>query len=650
MSEEVRPRWKSRLIAVTAVGGLALLAAAVYFIVHNPYGPAKIDPDKAKRREENFLAQARSALAKQTGLPTCRTTIQLLNTHLLKVAETPPALSPAAANKLRDQLGLSAEEASEVGSATFSPLDAHHLDSCFLFRDAARTLEIPPLTGPGGKVAKLAPLDYAAAAFDWVARQVRLADATVTGPDEQAPPAAILRRGVGSPLQRAQVFLALLEQFALDDATSGLQGCLLFCPDDKGISRFWACGVAVGPKPETLYLFDPRVGLAIPGPGGKGVATLAQVRSDPSVLAQWKFDKLSYDVTPAQAKDASASVVVPLTAAAPRIRYLQDRLLRDRTMNDVPLPGQVLVRLAEDPDEALALIRAGMGGAGKVEVWREGVGILRRFIPTTDGGSDQSANKGQLPPPVRFQLNITTGGDFPTILNRDNLGNELRQRLRLAFAIPFLRAVVDPNSPRELSLRGSFAPAVHDLVREKDELQTSQLRLKQSGDIGREVEGWIEDRARPAYADLSRARGTADEAAAMARAEQLWRWRPGEPIEVLINGTLAGPRGAEVVYQLALIKFELATRARRRVELGTTVGLTLTADAKQAEGNYLEAEGYWKTFLDDNPTRPGVASAQFWRGEALARSGSKDVAVKAWKDLSAPQTDLERLGRLWEAR
>jgi tetratricopeptide (TPR) repeat protein len=653
MSDGVRPQWKSRLVAATVVGGLILLVSAGYYILHNPYGPPKVDPAKANRREENFLAQARTALAKQTDLATCRTAIQLLNAHLQKATEQPPALTPAAATRLRDQLALSAEEAAEVASTSLTPLDGHHLDSCFLFRDAARSLEMPPLSGAGGKAAKVLPLHYAVAGFDWVMRQVRLSDISDTQAGEQAPPAAILRRGVGSALQRSLVFLALLEQFSLDDAdTSGLQGCLVYCPDGKGVRRrLWACGVAIGTKPESLYLFDPRVGLAIPGPGGKGVATLAQARSDPSVLAQWKFDKLSYDVTADQAKDASALVVVPLSAAAPRMRFLQDRLLRDRTLNEQALPAQIRVRLAEDPKVALSVVRAAFGNVDKVSIWREGTGILRRFIPTAEGGADQAAAKGLLTPLIRFGLNTMPQGDYPAILNRaDKLGNELEQRLRLAYALPFLRALVDPNSPRDLELRGRFAPAVRDLVQELDDLQKSQRRLRQSSNLGPEVRQWIEEKAIPAYADSSRSRGTPDEAAASARAEQLWRWKLGEPIEVLINGSLAGPRGAEVTYQIALIKFEQATRFRQRVDLASTIGLTLQSDADNARENYLDAEGYWKEFLDNNPTRPGVASAQFLRAESLAHLGRKDEATKRWKDTSAPQTDLERLGRLWKAR
>jgi len=278
------------------------------------------------------------------------------------------------------------------------------------------------------------------------------------------------------------------------------------------------------------------------------------------------------------------------------------------------------------------------------------VDTLRKFIPTAEGGADQSAAKGLPSALIRFQLDTMSWGDYPAVLNRSDLGRDLEQRLRVTFAYPFIRSLIDPNSPRDMELRGAFAPAVRELVRELGDLQQSQTRLKNANNLAQEVTQWIGDKAIRAYADLSRAQGTADEADARAVVDRLWRWKPGEPIEVLINGSLAGPRGAEVMYQIALIKFEQATRFQQRVDLAATIGLALPIDADKARDNYSDAAVYWKEFLDNNPTRPGVASAQSLRAECLARLGRKDEAVKRWKDTSAPQTDLERLGRLWKAR
>src|SRR5262249_37778140 len=145
---------------------------------------------------------------------------------------------------------------------------------------------------------------------------------------EPAPPAQALRRGRATSLERALVFLALLDQFNLreeKDDKAALYGCLLFSPGEKG-PKLWACGVAVGKDAKDLSLFDPRMGIPLPGPGGKGVATLAQACQDASVLGQLKVDKLSYDITPELAKKSHVRAFCTLSALAPRMELLEERL------------------------------------------------------------------------------------------------------------------------------------------------------------------------------------------------------------------------------------------------------------------------------------------------------------------------------------
>ena len=124
------------------------------------------------------------------------------------------------------------------------------------------------------------------------------------------------------------------------------------------------------------------------------------------------------------------------------MRFLQDRLLRDRVLNDQALPAQIHVRLAEDPEQVLAVIRAGLGKADGVRVWREGTGILRRFVPAADGGGDLGASKGLPPIQVRFQFNALPWEEYPLTQfeKSGRLGTELALKLRLAFASPFLPA------------------------------------------------------------------------------------------------------------------------------------------------------------------------------------------------------------------
>jgi len=82
---------------------------------------------------------------------------------------------------------------------------------------------------------------------------------------DRVPPAFTLRRGWGSSLERALVFVELLRQVGTPDQ---LRGCLVYCPEKpSGLPRLWACGVVVD-NGDDIYLFDPRLGLPVPAAGG----------------------------------------------------------------------------------------------------------------------------------------------------------------------------------------------------------------------------------------------------------------------------------------------------------------------------------------------------------------------------------------------
>src|SRR5262249_14339331 len=150
-----------------------------------------------------------------------------------------------------------------------------------------------------------------AAAFAWAVRQVRLRE--YEGPT--LPPQPVLRRGWGTAMERSLVFFAALRQLGLD-------GCFLALPrPSQDRPRYGACGVLIpGKEKPEIHLFDPRLGLPLPGPKGQGTATLADVRTQPDVLKQLSADKQDYDVSPEQARAAEVHVVAPLSALAPRLR------------------------------------------------------------------------------------------------------------------------------------------------------------------------------------------------------------------------------------------------------------------------------------------------------------------------------------------
>ncbi|MFO0843492.1 MAG: hypothetical protein U0797_14005 [Gemmataceae bacterium] len=658
------------LLGWVVVPSFLLLAVLVYLLrggggPQGPTGPTK------EREQENFLAQVRSTLGRPVDLATCRVVVQQLNAHLQQTeGHRPKPLPPGQAEKLTASLALRPDDLAELTSATFTPLDAHHLDACFLLRDAARSLELAPMAAEGKPPVRQSSLDRAAAGFAWVVRQVRLLPADKQALfDAPAPPAKVLRRGTGSPLERALVFLALLEQFGLDEEeAAGPQGCLVFAPDAKGQKRLWACGVAAGG--DGLYLFDPRLGLPVPGPGGQGIATLAQAAADPAVLGQLKIDKLAYDVTADQAKSATAGMVCPLSAAAPRMRLLQDELLRLKAWRDQSLPSQVRVRLAEDPARALASVQKAVGKADAVAPWPTGATVLRRFLPKEEGGddpgvrfefrslrgftTDNDPRAGTIPRDRLFQLAAVPWEEYPPVFrNPDQFGFDqpLGQRLRAAYAGPFLQSLTDPSSPREQLLRGRFSLAVRDLVPEPPQLMAARARLQQANE--KELMGGLADwvrKATAATAEQIRAKGGPDEGRANLAAESLWKWKGAEPIAILMAGAMAGPRAAEVMYQLALCRHEQAARHQARLGLAAAAGVPLPAEAANARKTWTDAEGYWKEFLDANPGRPAAPAGRRLRSESQVALGQAEEARKGLEDLSGPMTDLEKLASLWLAR
>src|SRR5262249_21754264 len=217
------------------VGGAVVALLVLLGLTLGLKPPAEVKDDKGQPDAGGPgappWASARLALAKQPDLATCRAAMQQFGAQLAAPgAPRVPELTAGQAAGLQKLFGLDDAELAEVRSASFTGLDAYHLEACLLLRDAARSLELP---GVGQT-----PLDRAAAAFDWVVRRVRREGA---GGGEPLPPAYVLRRGWGSPLERALVFLALLEQFGQEDeARTGLQGCLLFLPEKgKEGRRLW---------------------------------------------------------------------------------------------------------------------------------------------------------------------------------------------------------------------------------------------------------------------------------------------------------------------------------------------------------------------------------------------------------------------------
>jgi len=214
-------------------------------------------------------------------------------------------------------------------------------------------------------------LAVARALFDWTIRSLAATSDPPMVPTDANPGTRwfslgeILLAGRASAPQRAWVFLELVRH-------AGLDGVMLATGDPaSGTLRPWIPAVLCG---EEAYLFDPGYGLAVPGPGGEGVATARQAAGDPTILAGMSLPDRPY---PVQAADmARLTVLVPATPGSlSRRMHLLDRQLAGARRVDLSIDaGAVATRAlaalpAPTPSATETTPPAPAGAAGRALLW-----------------------------------------------------------------------------------------------------------------------------------------------------------------------------------------------------------------------------------------------------------------------------------------
>ena len=615
-------------------------AALVTVVVALSLRLRSVDPSgqgPGKEAEEKPLDRARTILA-QSGadLDRCRSALSQVNSHLRKSPDEAPAkLTPARTQALRQQIGLRNDELAELDSPTFTPLDGPHLDLCFLLRDAARSLEVRARDDR-----RPTPLQEAQAAFAWVVRQIQLVNsaAEMNSATEGLASEFVLRRGYGSPLARALVFLGLLQQFGHD-------GCLLAFPPAPGKpARYWACGL-LG-KDNRIYLFDPRLGLPLPGSGGK-VATLGDVQQkDSPVLARLAFGKdAHYDVTPEQAAASEVHLMPSLSALAPRMRLLEKLLA-----------PAVKVKLTADP-EAMgrfekALKASGHKAAVKLAPWA--VRLQRGFYPPGDGGIDNSGLKKlaestlvqrhhlarlfrALPESVA-SLRMEQWNDPP--LNM--IGHLFRER--------FESLLMKGGRPRDQILRGRLEDAGRELGLGVDRLQEQDERFLRTYDP-REIGEWFD---------------AASKAIARRQGQQVIQAifnKYARALTNLVEGASARPRLAQAAFLQALCKQEMAEH--EQFFLDCFPDEVTEEQCRKVEDLWKETRSLWLGFRDrfNDPSaaqlspaaRAALARAHEMVGEAKKRragfaTGADRTTLlgEAADTRATAAVTWENLARFWE--
>jgi hypothetical protein len=216
----------------------------------------------------------------------------------------------------------------ELEAPTFRQRDGRHIEDCLLYQSIASRV-----AGDGDDLTRTRRV------FEWVVRNVALVPPVALAPpgvqQAQARPYDVLLRGMATEVpgtiwaERSWVFMSLCRQIGIDVGLivhpvakrgpappPGLAAPADAEPD----TTIWICGAAIG---DQLYLFDSRIGMEIPGPDGKGVATFAQAASDPSILE--RLDLSSADmVYPTRQKDLAAGPIVILFDSS--VGYLSGRM------------------------------------------------------------------------------------------------------------------------------------------------------------------------------------------------------------------------------------------------------------------------------------------------------------------------------------
>ncbi|HXD86413.1 MAG TPA: hypothetical protein VN641_07955 [Urbifossiella sp.] len=619
--------WLVGAITFLTVNRSALFAAALSALALTGCGkPATTDKaaTAAEVSKTDPWEQVARQLRRDNDLAACKVALGQLNNDLAERTDVPVAapISDSAAKSLQAIVPLSKDDLAEVRAGSYSGLDSVYLADCFYLRDSAQSLD----------ASALPPAEQARLAFAWTCRQLVLEPWTSGGLVIPAIPTTYaLQRGSGSGLERAYVFLALLQQMGID-------GCLIGPPgsdakttatigaDGKPLANqngpFWAVGARIG---KDILLFEPWRGEPFPGPAGKGIGILAQIKSDPNQLKAWIDDKSDpWKVALDDVKQATVVLAVPLSSLSPRMALLEQKIR-----------GETGVRLAMAPAELQARFASAAPdgpGLANVKFWNPPTDrstytrVLSTFLPPEEGGRD-------VDDPTQQILNMYRSSLLPTNMPRlpEGLHPSAVQRIALAIVNQYVAAFFTAPSPRERIQRGQFQDAARDLTNKRQEFGRGQERL-QKVDLG-ELAAWTKAAAE-VYDNLEASRypnkgqltpqPDSDPEVANARAlvDEFWR-KQGGTARLILDRSAAAVSFGEASYLLALVKHEQAERKQERAEYA---GSGESQRAREAAADaWREAINAWSAFLEQDTAPKSPRTRQAKR---LAARAERLVEVK----------------------
>lgn len=627
---------KNNTLVIGVIAAVCLFSGVLLFFTFSS-NPVKKESDKnntANIPEDASLKAAQDLLTNDNDLASCKNALQQINNHLATHPNEKPATFSKEKKDIYSKFGMNDQQFNEIDSPTFTQLDPHYLEERLMFRDIARFLEPPTL---GVRQVKASISEISSQAFMWVIREMRLTPRT----NNPVPPIYALRRGWGSSFERSLAFLSLLEQFLyVGEKNEQLTGCLLLLQgkEPNAPPRFW-----VGVVDETgndLYLFDPVLGLPLPGGKEGKPLLLTELKADPKKIRVLDSDQAPYDVQADQIGKIAPAMATSLSSLSPRMKLLEDKYL----------PAGAKARLASDLESIIAKIekacRPSLGPTAKVLLMVPAVESLRMFLSPDNGGfaSPQvfQIYQTELIPQTAIPQQLQKA-PHPLIL--ENIGNMLSR--------PFVASALEPKLPRDQMLHARYAKAVPDLVREGDELRIQLRGAETDPNLPQRINGWM-DSAKQVFVEFdavmqNKERTQDDLAKINLQIRKLFQ-KGEKDLLMMIAGSIGRPRGEQISWLLALCKNELAEQQQRRFDIQSKSSPPSQLAQQDRLNKWKDCESAWRRYLEEFPMGAGAPHGKLLWGYALMNMGEKESAINAWQDVSRPMAPQEKAARLFLAK
>lgn len=201
----------------------------------------------------------------------------------------------------------------ELAAMGYSPPDGLDLRQAIWLRDASNWA--------AGETQD--DLERARRIFDWIVRNVQL-DPPYSGDAVRRQAWQTLLLGHGPAIDRAWLFILMARQQGLEVVMLGSR------EGDGAAAETWLPALF---HESELYLFEPELGLPVPGPGGEGIATLAQVAVDDALLRHLDLDdEHRYYKRAADVQEVTVLIEASPMYLAQRMALLESQLAGDESV------------------------------------------------------------------------------------------------------------------------------------------------------------------------------------------------------------------------------------------------------------------------------------------------------------------------------